>query len=424
MRHPFRSTILVWFAAALAISNAAYAQELLTWRDQGSDRAIVFVHGLGGDALGTFRTNAEPPVYWRELLSNDTDRMSSGHSMSDYDQYAIDYSYAFSKITSITIDEVAAQTFDYLKGVGLFHKYNHIFFITHSLGGLVTKRGINILYNRGELGYVDKIAVVVLLGVPSQGSPVADLGSGEFAHFVSQIFGVGGSNQKLIKDMRSSMSETNSYLNSTENDWRRFVEQEKKVTTGFPKIFCAYETNSVSIAPLIVPKLYASTTCDGDIQPIAKDHFSLAKPTSKTDPLYIWVRSEIDSAAKALKESHAVYYTIEGANGVELGAVIRSAEGSKAFVTNEATDRGSWDGTIDVDPSHDPSGRYVVFNQAYGATWADVFERIAGIDRCVITDISKDRRSIRLSLRDDMNCEVNNKTEDDDLLSLIDRGRV
>jgi tetratricopeptide (TPR) repeat protein/pimeloyl-ACP methyl ester carboxylesterase len=422
MIRTIRSTILVCFVYTIASATIAYSQQLLTWRNQGSDRAIVFIHGLGGDALGTFRTNTVPPVYWYDLLSADTDRLPSGHNMTDYDQYAVDYSYAFSKITSITIDEVAAQVFDYLKGVGLFRRYNHIFFITHSLGGLVTKRGINILFNRGEFGYVDKITAIVLLGVPSQGSPIADLGSSQLASFVSQIFGVGGSNQKLIKDMRSSGSETNSYLNSTENDWKRFVDQERKITTGFPKVFCGYETNSISIAPLIVPKLYASTTCDGDVQPIAKDHFSLVKPDFRSDPLYIWVRSEIDSAAKALKESRAVFYTIEGANGTELKAIIRMAKGSKAFQQDEAADHGFHEEVIEVDPAHDPSGRYVVFNQAYGATWADVFERIAGIDRCVLADISKDRRSIRLGLREQMNCGVNNQTEDQALLDLLDRG--
>jgi hypothetical protein len=70
---------------------------------------------------------------------------------------------------------------------------------------------------------------------------------------------------------------------------------------------------------------YTSTTCDGDIQPIAKNHFSLVKPESRRDPVYIWARSRIDDAAKSLKESHAVFYTIEGANGTELKSTICEA---------------------------------------------------------------------------------------------------
>jgi tetratricopeptide (TPR) repeat protein len=416
------SAICLCITIILASHRPSDAQQLLTWRDEGSDRAIVFVHGIGGDALGTFKADTQPPVFWHDLLASDADPISSGHRMSDYDLYAVDYSYAFAKITSVTIDEVAAQVFDYLKGRGLFQRYNHIFFITHSLGGLITKRGINITFNRGEFGYVDKITAVLLLGVPSQGAPIADLGSNQYAFFIARTFGVAGSNQKLIKDMQSGAAETNSYLNSTENDWKRFVEQEKKISSGFPKVFCAYETNAIGIAPIIVPKLYASTTCDGDIQPIAKDHFSLVKPESRADPVYIWARSRIDDAAKALKESHAVFYTIEGANGTELKAIVRMAGTSKAFQRDDATDRGVIGEKVEIDKAHDPSGRYVVFNQAYGATWADVFERIAGLDHCILTDISKDRKSIRLSLREDKDCPVNDKTEDQSLIDLLEQG--
>jgi hypothetical protein len=100
-------------------------------KENGNKKVIIFVHGVLGDVDNTWIDTATR-ASWPELISSDP-------AMNNYDVYVYGYkSSCGGDVSDIT--EIANRMGQQLQDDQFFSKYQEIDFITHSMGGLVTKR--------------------------------------------------------------------------------------------------------------------------------------------------------------------------------------------------------------------------------------------------------------------------------------------
>jgi hypothetical protein len=95
---------------------------------------IIFVHGIFGDAISTFKAPSSSKS-WPELMLEDKRPMpyASGPSLSEYGIATIDFDA--SRDSRLSIEELSNQIITDLLDSGVFDRYKHIIFVAHSMGG-------------------------------------------------------------------------------------------------------------------------------------------------------------------------------------------------------------------------------------------------------------------------------------------------
>lgn len=275
-----------------------------------ADRAIVFVHGLMGSPTESFGD-------WPKTIGGDNSDLPDHGKLSDFAVYAVDYEADFK--TSTKLDDVAINVSRDLAASQIFRRHRHVWLVTHSMGGLVVKRTMArwMLENKNIL--VDRVMAIGMLGVPSAGSPLADLAR---KHGVDKVATTFGWNGDLVKDLTTNGG---SYLDGLESDWmavKRFrdTHQPQRFT---PIISCGFETkpeldrgfwSTVGLTAVgrlfgdgidatVVPKLFTSSACD-EHRAFPVKHTMLIKPVDARDPLHVWLRDLIAlSIVAGLKEN-------------------------------------------------------------------------------------------------------------------------
>ncbi|KAH6976535.1 Alpha/Beta hydrolase protein [Ilyonectria sp. MPI-CAGE-AT-0026] len=147
---------------------------------------IIAIHGLGGDAFGTW-TDEDGKLWLRDFLPA---RLTNARIFT----YGYDSAVAFSK-SSAEIDDFAR---DLLQRVKLArsseeHRGSPLYFICHSLGGLVLKQALNLdnenkdANGGGDAQLLAWLRGVVFMGTPHAGSDVAFWGAlaGRLLHTAS-----------------------------------------------------------------------------------------------------------------------------------------------------------------------------------------------------------------------------------------------
>jgi pimeloyl-ACP methyl ester carboxylesterase len=258
------------FSAALALSchssppaissvNQRWSKAL-PWIRQGSGNSgakqsvIVFVHGVTGNASETWSSG---PTYWPDMLTRD-------NSFDTQDIYVYSYpSPPFKQ--SFSVDEVAENLRLKLSGDGVL-KYRHVTFVSHSLGGVVTRA--YILKYRQEIA--SKIRLLYFFATPTTGSPYARL-----AVLVS--------NNSQFRSLFPLHSD--SYLADIQRSWL--------AANLHLKSYCAYEIQPL-VGQLIVDQQSATALCTQHVDPIDADHISIVKPTSTSSNAYQALKSAFD----------------------------------------------------------------------------------------------------------------------------------
>ncbi len=116
-------------------------------------QAIILLHGLWGvgkvweGLIREFKTTNQPYQLW-----------------------------TFDYLANQPIEESAADLANYLEANK--HRFDRLYIIGYSLGGLVTQASLDYAYNErltnsSRYGYLNKLNKVLLVGVPNKGSPVA-----------------------------------------------------------------------------------------------------------------------------------------------------------------------------------------------------------------------------------------------------------
>ncbi len=238
-------------------------------------KLIIFVHGVTSTTARTWGT-ANAASSWPSLLNGD-DRFA------DYDFYFINY--LTSQVIAVpNIHEIADNQLARLKHFGVFHQYKEIYFVAHSMGGLVVKSLLVNLNHGDSLALLRQVKAVIYLGTPA-------LGNNRAAFRGWFTFNPQFSNMELMH--------SNPWLSQLERSWVALMEDRKDHI--YPKAYCVYETLPTFPWGIIVPEEMANGRCDEGLHPFTLNHSDLAAPTIRGDDPYLWVMGRIDDASKALK---------------------------------------------------------------------------------------------------------------------------
>ena len=259
------------------------------YKPESSRKLIVFVHGFTGDASQTW-TNQESNVSWKDLIEHD-------ERLHEFTAIAAGYDSPWRGASS-TIEEIALRLHEDLQDKGVFDDYEEIYFIAHSMGGLVAKRVLVKLSDTPQSEKLSKVKAVLYIATPAQGVEKAAL-----AYLVS------GNPQ--LRDMESSAA--NSYLQMLENQWEELIG--KRGANGSPKSYCAHEKKPTRLglaSMVIVDRMSAQTYCDNrPMRAIDEDHVNIVKPFDANSGIYLWARARLLEASRSAKSDSQTNISIQ-----------------------------------------------------------------------------------------------------------------
>jgi pimeloyl-ACP methyl ester carboxylesterase len=201
--------------------------------------------------------------------------MGDDPAFQDFDRIALSHTCNF------TIEEVQENLRDQIERAGIFLRYNGIYIIAHSMGGLIVKRMLATLNTPAEVDKLRRIKAALFLSTPTQGAPLAVVGS-LFRWCNTQL-----------SDLRTADGR-NSFLQAVENDWARLWRA--RGFEAFPLAYGAYESNSI-LGFDVVTRIYAASQYDRNLSALDEDHVSIVKPETINAPSYQWVKARIQEAA-------------------------------------------------------------------------------------------------------------------------------
>jgi triacylglycerol esterase/lipase EstA (alpha/beta hydrolase family) len=155
------------------------------------DSVIVFVHGVLGDAEGTW-TNDKTKAFWPNLIKEDP-------FFNRFDIYVYNYSSPF-RDTAYTVDELAEDMRRDLDNSDIFRKHKEVVFLCHSMGGIVVRAFLTRYRNQAS-----KVPMIYFFSTPTTGAQIAQLG---------RLL----SNNPQLRTLLS-MESANDYLASIQKDW-------------------------------------------------------------------------------------------------------------------------------------------------------------------------------------------------------------
>ncbi|MEO8481852.1 MAG: alpha/beta fold hydrolase [Acidobacteriota bacterium] len=283
IRACWRLSRVVWVLAALilcacgpkngatgnatdATSNATEPQWVVRQTPQ-SRLAVVFIHGIFGDTIGTW-TNANKARFF--------DLVNSVPGVAGRaDMYAFGFRSNMFQAGSFDIREAANRLHLRLDAEGILN-YQQIAIVAHSMGGLVALRE---LLTHPEVR--DRVPVIVFLATPQEGSDITRV-----AKYVA--------NNPALAQM--TPADGNDLLKTLSDEWNSIPIARR------PHIRCAYEklpTHGV----MIVPWSSATRFCEGSPPAIEANHIDIVKP-DRAD------RDSVIVVTAALKE-YVLNHTLE-----------------------------------------------------------------------------------------------------------------
>jgi pimeloyl-ACP methyl ester carboxylesterase len=258
-------------------------------KSSSNSKLIVFVHGVLGDMDNTWE-NSETKRSWPLMFSEDK-------QLSDFDIFV--YGYFSPKLGHASnVNQIATRMCQDFRD-NYFSQYEQVHFITHSMGGLVTKRCLDTLNTPINYPTLQKARTVLYISVPSAGATVATAAS-----WVSL--------NPQFDDMNPKTAIA--FLQGMEGDWHSLLNA-RNAANPFPRTFSAYETRSTAVIK-VVPTLYVSELSDENSIAFDYDHIAIVKPRSETSDIYRWAKKRIldgstypvKPPSTALKRGHITLY--------------------------------------------------------------------------------------------------------------------
>lgn len=236
-------------------------------KNSNPNTVVIFIHGVLGDSITSFRSENNQKS-WPELLSEDESLGESIHVKS--------LSYSSKPLNNASnINEISTRLLDRLISQEVFNRHDKVVFITHSMGGLITKRML-VQLNLDRPDMYKRVAGIFFIATPSGGSNLANITS-----WISR--------NPQFNDM--SPEDFNTFLQSTEDDWQSLLKKRND-QYPFPKAFCVYET--LPFGPVkVVPRSNVQMGCDERPVAFDRDHISIVKPSSVKDDIYEYVATKI-----------------------------------------------------------------------------------------------------------------------------------
>jgi pimeloyl-ACP methyl ester carboxylesterase len=340
------------------------AQDIFV-RKRGTDKIIIFVHGVLGDARGTF-TNGATRKFWPQLITEDAD-------MDSYDVLSLSFDAGIT--SGLSLEQIATVVRTELEDRKILENYDEIYFVTHSMGGLVVKRLILDLWQARSPVLDQQISGVIFISTPAKGANVAN-----YLELLNKLVGM-----RPLVDLRTY--DANTYLQILENQWKDFFDHRR--SEHVPRIFLAYETQA-TFGHVVVPQLYSETPHDARGYPVIADHLSIVKPPDRSAKIYEWVNARIKEASQA----HAAVPFKEWGPGVGGWQTL-------SHLLNQFTSPTAQRDGMNLKISGDTAtiGKLSVTGTYRAATWASLVEQISQANTCIQVTPSINRREIILSTR-------------------------
>jgi pimeloyl-ACP methyl ester carboxylesterase len=235
-------------ADSTASTNATDPQ-WVSRRPDGAKIAVVFVHGLFGDTLGSWTADNKATFF--QLLKDDPNVGDRVHT----------FAFGF---TSDMLRGDAAGSLDIREAANKLHQvlqyhrvleYEAVVFVAHSMGGLVVLREI---LNHPEL--VPKVPLVTLFATPQEGAQIARIGD------------------LLLKNpaLRQLVpADGNGFLQQLSDDWTRLARK--------PHVVCGYEKAPTYDTAMVVEWSSSTRFCSEPGVAIGgASHLTLVKPDRAT----------------------------------------------------------------------------------------------------------------------------------------------
>jgi pimeloyl-ACP methyl ester carboxylesterase len=267
------------------------------WREKvgkKNHRLIIFVHGVFSTPGNTWG-DVSKGATWPELVRRD-------NRFGDFDIYLLNYRSTYFN-AGPSIYEMTKRELERLRDDDVFNQYENIYFIAHSMGGLVVKSLLKQL-NRRDVTQLRKVKAVVFLGTPAQGTDLATIG---------KWF----SPNPQVKGMEPA--HLNPLLLEMEDEWNLLMDERKEAK--FPRAFCAYEMRPYVLGYIVVPREVASSRCD-DVQGLDLDHSELAAPKRMDRDPYSWAMHRINETSRGVNnERYLALETLPRVPDSDLSAV-------------------------------------------------------------------------------------------------------
>lgn len=241
---------------------------------------IVFVHGLSGGAKSTWDSGGSDG-YWPTWLAQDighSNVYSLGYGAAIFEKWAKKEMDMFERADNI-LEQFAG------KGIGL----RPVVFITHSLGGILTKM---ILRASADADDEDWEAVststklVVFLSTPHIGASIANI-----------VDAVPGASKhiKLLANETGMLEDLN-------KAYRKICIAKDDLVT---KVY--YEKHFTYKAVLVVSRTSADPGIQG-ANPVAvdRDHISICKPKDRDDVVYRGIKRHVEKTRDTVKLANGV----------------------------------------------------------------------------------------------------------------------
>jgi hypothetical protein len=259
----------------LMFSAAANAQ--IEFRSRGSnDKLIVLVHGLWGDPLDSFGP-------WPLTMVNDR-FTHNGEALSAFTVAAL--GYPARRGDRLTPAEAAQYLLDELIREFNERSYKEVYFIAHSLGGIITKQILIDALGRFPT-LVERTRAVFLIAVPSANARLDSM--------LSRLPLGKEAAGPIIKYLLTPQG--NRYLRDLDERWSTLLSgQEPRIRVGQ---HCAYETRPLRVGPfaaVIVSQSQSESLCTSTFIANKEDHVSIVKAW-RDAPIHTWVRYHILSAS-------------------------------------------------------------------------------------------------------------------------------
>jgi pimeloyl-ACP methyl ester carboxylesterase len=257
--------MIIACSESMTCAASSFADLSILYGPVSSKKLIVFVHGFNSDPSSAWTNDAG--ISWPDLMRDDK-------NFNDYTVATYRYDTSLLNRTS-SIEEIAVRMHRQIEDKGVFEKYKEIYFIAHSMGGIVAKRVLVELYRPNQIDKLGKIKAVLFIATPVQGSSFAELAS--YISLNPQLAGM-------------KPSEFNDFLQSLENQYQNLMRD--RLAPAFPRSFCAYETKP-TYGTVTVSRRDAATTCDQTPIAVDANHTNIVKPISRDSTIYDWARARI-----------------------------------------------------------------------------------------------------------------------------------
>ena len=240
---------------------------------------VVFVHGLGGDPIATWRSGTDENTSWPHWLA-----LEFGTQIG---VWSLGYAAAPSKWQGIpffggkdpdagaamSLPRRAENALDRLVGAGIGQR--PLCFITHSLGGLLVKsilrRSADSQFAPERLQVVEQCRGVLFLATPHHGSRLADLAAALKVYLPS------------VSTL--DLKDNDDHLMDLYEWYRSYAPSHHILTRSY------YENKETKGVVIVVSRSSADPGVAGDTArgptPLDRDHLEISKPRNRQDQVYI-----------------------------------------------------------------------------------------------------------------------------------------